>query len=138
MRATTPREGLHIDSHRCDHTDEYQPKTFRVRSSLLAATGPRNSRDGGGGGYGCGLEVDTAAVDALGGGWVRLEVPAGRSEGQREGRRGRQIVRKRRKGAGFEAQGLLRTFVGGPAAAQWAVAGGAPAPRLIDRSRPLP
>ena len=22
VRATTPREGLHIDSHRCDHTDE--------------------------------------------------------------------------------------------------------------------
>ena len=47
-------------------------------------------------------------------------------------------MRMRRKGAGFEAPGLLRTFVGGPAAAQWAVAGGAPAPRLIDRSRPPP
>ena len=100
--------------------------TFRVRSSLLAATGPSNSRDGGGGGYGCGLEVDTAAVDALGGGWARLEVPAGRSEGQREGRRGRQNVRMRLKRAGFEAPGLLRTFVGGPATAQWAVAGEAP------------
>jgi hypothetical protein len=112
--------------------------TFRVRSSLLAATGPRNSRDGGGGGYGCGLEVDTAAVDALGGGWARLEVPAGRSEGQREGRRGRQNVRVRPKRAGFEAPGLLRTFVGGPATAQWAVAGEAPAPQLNDRSRPRP
>ena len=45
---------------------------FRVQQSLLAVTGPRNSRDGGGGGYGCGLEGDTAAVDALGGGWARL------------------------------------------------------------------
>ena len=49
-----------------------------------------------------------------------------------------QIVRMRQKGAEFEAQGLLRTFVGSPAAAQWAVAEGAPAPRLIDRSRPRP
>jgi len=77
-------------------------------------------------------------VDALGGGWARLEVPAGRSEGQREGRRGRQNVRMRLKRAGFEAPGLLRTFVGGPATAQWAVAGEAPAPRLIDRSPPRP
>ena len=38
----------------------------------------------------------------------------------------------------FEALGLLRTFVGGPAAAQWAMAGGAPAPQLNDRSRSRP
>ena len=44
----------------------------------------------------------------------------------------------RPKGAVFEALGLLRTFLRGPAAAQWAVAGGAPAPQLNDRSRPLP
>ena len=77
-------------------------------------------------------------MDALGGVRARLEVPAGRSEGQREGRRDSQIVRMRQKGGEFEAQGLLRTFIGGPAAAQWAVAEGAPAPRLIDRSRPRP
>ena len=47
-------------------------------------------------------------------------------------------MRVRLKTAGFEAPGLLRTFVGGPATAQWAVAGEAPAPRLIDRSRPRP
>ena len=47
-------------------------------------------------------------------------------------------MRMRRKGAEFEALGLLRTFVGGPAAAQWAMAGGAPAPQLNDRSRPRP
>ena len=35
-------------------------------------------------------------------------------------------------------KGLLRTFQRGPAAAQWAEAGGAPAPRLNDRSRPRP
>ena len=44
----------------------------------------------------------------------------------------------RRNGGEFEALGLLRTFVGGPTAAQWAVAGEAPAPRLTDRSRPRP
>ena len=63
---------------------------------------------------------------------------AGQLEGQREGRRDSQIVRMRQKGGEFEAQGLLRTFIGGPAAAQWAVAEGAPAPRLTDRSRPHP
>ena len=124
------------------HTGAITPKiittTFRVRSSLLAATGPRNSRDGGGGSCGCSPEVDRAAVDAHGGWWVRLEVPAGRSEGHREGRRGRQNMRVRLKPAGFEAPGLLRTFVGSPATAQWAAAGEAPAPQLNDRSRPRP
>ena len=105
---------------------------------LLATTGPGNSRDGGGGGYACGLGVGGAAVDALGGVRARLEVPAGRSEGQTEGRSGGQIMRMRRKGGEFEALGLLRTFVGCPAAAQWAVAGEAPAPQLNDRSRPRP
>ena len=51
---------------------------------------------------------------------------AWQEEGQREGRRGRQNVRMSQKGAKFEALGLLRTFVGGPAAAQWAVAGEVP------------
>ena len=54
------------------------------------------------------------------------------------GHRGSQMMRMRRKGAEFEALGLLRTFVGGPAAAQWAMAGGSPAPQLNDRSRPRP
>jgi hypothetical protein len=40
----------------------------------------------------------------------------------------------RRNGGEFEALGLLCTFVGCPTAAQWAVAGEAPAPRLTDRS----
>ena len=62
----------------------------------------------------------------------------GRERARAWGRRGRFIVRMRPKGAVFEALGLLRTFLRGPAAAQWAVAGGAPAPRLNDRSRPLP
>ena len=48
------------------------------------------------------------------------------------------MMRMRRKGAEFEAWTLLRTFVGRPAATQRAVAGGAPAPRLIGRSRPRP
>jgi hypothetical protein len=58
--------------------------------------------------------------------------------GPDRGRNGGQIMRMRRKGAEFEALGLLRTFAGGPAAAQWAMAGGAPAPQLNDRSRPRP
>ena len=89
-------------------------------------------------GYGCGPGVGTAALDALGGGWARLEVPAGHAQGQREGTRGSQIIGMRRNGGEFEALGLLRTFVGGPAAAQWAMAGGAPAPQLNDRSQPRP
>ena len=40
--------------------------------TLLAATGPRNTRDGAGCDCGCGLGVDTAAVDALVGEWERL------------------------------------------------------------------
>ena len=124
------------------HTVPIRPqsdaKKQHARTSLPAATGPGKSRDGGGGGYACGLGVGGAAVDVLGGRWARLEAPAGRSEGQREGRRSRHIVRMRPKGAEFEALGLLRTFQRGPAAAQWAEAGGAPAPRLNDRSRPRP
>jgi hypothetical protein len=42
------------------------------RLMLLAAAGPRNTRDGAGYGCGCGLGVDTAAVDELVGEWVRL------------------------------------------------------------------
>jgi hypothetical protein len=112
-------------------------KTCR-RSTLLAATEPRNTRDRGGCGFGCGLWVDMAAVDALVGMWARLEPPTGHTQGRSQGRNGGQIMRMRRKGAEFEALGLLRTFVGGPAAAQWAMAGGAPAPQLNDRSRPRP
>ena len=47
-------------------------------------------------------------------------------------------MRIRQKGGEFEALGQLHTFVGSPAAAQWAVAGEAPAPQLNDRSRPRP
>ena len=47
-------------------------------------------------------------------------------------------MRMSREGTEFEALWLLRTFVRGPAALQWAVAGQAPAPRLADRSRPRP
>ena len=89
-------------------------------------------------GYGYDLGVYAAAVDAICGRCARLEASAGQAESQREGRRGRHIVRMRRKGTEFEALRLLRTFVGGPAAAQWAVAREAPAPRLDDRSRPRP
>ena len=39
-------------------------------------------------------------------------------------------MRMRRKGGEFEGLGLLRTFVGDPATAQWATVGEAPAPTL--------
>jgi hypothetical protein len=71
--------------------EKLQPKTCG-RSTLLAATGPRNMHGGGGCDYGCGLGIDTDASDAVGGWWVRPEAPAGRSEGRREGRRGSQIM----------------------------------------------
>ena len=109
-----------------------------ARTPLPAATGRTTTHESVLCGYGCGPGVGAAAVDALGVGWDRLEAPAGRSEGRREGRRSRHIVRMRPKGAEFEARGLLRTFQRGPAAAQWAMAGEAPAPRLNDRSRPRP
>ena len=54
------------------------------------------------------------------------------------GRRGSQIMRIRRNGGEFEGLGLLRTFVGDPATAQWATVGEAPAPQLNDRSPPRP
>ena len=53
-------------------------------------------------------------------------------------RRGSQIMRIRRNGGEFEGLGLLRTFVGDPATAQWATVGEAPAPQLSDRSRSRP
>ena len=89
-------------------------------------------------GYGYGLGVYAAAVDAICCQCARLEASAGQAESWREGRRGRHNVRMRPKGGEFEAQGLLRTFWRGPPAAQWAMAGEAPAPRLNDRSRPRP
>ena len=51
---------------------------------------------------------------------------------------GSQIMRIRRNGGEFEGLGLLRTFVGDPATAQWATVGEAPAPQLNDRSRSRP
>ena len=53
-------------------------------------------------------------------------------------RRGSQIMRIRRNGGEFEGLGLLHTFVGDPATAQWATVGEAPAPQLNDRSRSRP
>ena len=53
-------------------------------------------------------------------------------------RKGSQIMRIRRNGGEFEGLGLLRTFVGDPATAQWATVGEAPAPQLSDRSRSRP
>ena len=97
-----------------------------------------NTRESGVPGGGCGLGVSGVVQHALGGLCTRLVTSAEQEEGWREGRRGRHIVRMRRKGAEFEALGLPRTFVGGPAAAQWAVAGEAPASQLIDRSQPRP
>ena len=47
-------------------------------------------------------------------------------------------MRMRPSFAEFEALALLRTFVAGPATAQWAAVGEAPAPQLNDRSRPRP
>ena len=62
-------------------------KNQPARTPLPAATGPTNTHESILCGYGCGPGVGAAAVDALGVGWDRLEVPAGRSEGQTEGRR---------------------------------------------------
>ena len=47
-------------------------------------------------------------------------------------------MRIRRNRGEFEGLGLLRTFVGDPATAQWATVGEAPAPQLNDRSQPRP
>ena len=86
---TLPPVACNSSVHSVQIRSQIITKTISVQTSLLAATGLKNSRDCGGGGYSCGPEGDKAAVDALGGGWARLEVSAGRSEGQRKGRRGR-------------------------------------------------
>ena len=62
----------------------------------------------------------------------------GHTERAHTGRHRSQIMRIRRNGGEFEGLGLLRTFVGDPATAQWATVGEAPAPQLNDRSRPRP
>ena len=92
--------------------------------------------DGAGCGYGCGPGVDTAALDALGGGWARLE-------GACRAVRGPERVQERQADRENEAKkarvrGLMAAahFIDCPAAAQWAMAGEAPAPQLNDRSRP--
>jgi len=82
--------------------------------------------------------VGTAVVDALVGRWARLRPLQGTHRARQRAREAGQIMRMRRKGGEFEALRLLRTLVGGPAAAQWAMAGGAPAPQLNDRSQPRP
>ena len=65
------------------------------------------------------------------------EVLRGAHTGTERGR-GSQIMRIRRNGGEFEGLGLLHTFVGDPATAQWATVGEAPAPQLNDRSPPRP
>ena len=126
MLTTNSHEPLHTDSHHADHTRKMTIENMRL---IDAARGHRAQEHvrwwrwrlwlrpvGGYGRCGCaGWQVGTQ----------------GRSEAG-------QIMRMRRKGGEFEALRLLRTLVGGPAAAQWAMAGGAPAPQLNDRSPPRP
>ena len=67
-----------------------------------------------------------------------MRLRSGQWATDREGQGRQAYYENEANEAEFEALGLLRTFVGGPAAAQWAVAGEAPAPQLNDRSRPRP
>ena len=69
---------------------------------------------------------------------ARVYVSEERETGDRESQGRQAYYENEAEKAEFEVQGRLRTFIGGPTAAQWAVAGGAPAPQLNDRSRPLP
>jgi hypothetical protein len=48
-----------IQINHADPTRKSTTTTIRGRSSMLAATGPRSTHDGGSCGYGCGLGVDT-------------------------------------------------------------------------------
>jgi hypothetical protein len=82
---------------------------------LLAATGPRNTRDGAGCGCGCGLGVDTAAVDALVGEWERLWGAAGHTQGQTEGQEKqaeRENEAEMRRVRGPRAAAHLRRLLG--------------------------
>ena len=65
-----------------------------------------------------------AQVDATGGACRAVRGPE-------RGRRDRQIVRMRPERAELEAHGQVRTFVGGPSAAQWAMAGGGAPPNSM-------
>ena len=109
------------------------------------APGAKNTREVAG--CGCGLEVDPRTRPL----WMRWSArPSGRDwrrlkgtqltgpERGHERQSEHESLSMRRNGGEFEALGLLCTFVGCPTAAQWAVAGEAPAPRLTDRSRPRP
>ena len=69
---------------------------------------------------------------------ARVHAAAERATGDREGHGRQAYYENEAEEAEFEVRGLLRTFARGPTAAQWAVAGGAPAPQLNDRSRPRP
>ena len=138
MLTTNSHEPLHTDSHHADHTRKMTIENMRL---IDAARGHRAQEHvrwwrwrlwlrpvGGYGRCGCaGWQVGATVT------------PTGHTQGQTEGtHRAGQIMRMRRKGGEFEALRLLRTLVGGPAAAQWAMAGGAPAPQLNDRSQPRP
>jgi hypothetical protein len=138
MRTTNPHGRLHTDSDHADPTRKSTTTTIRGRSSMLAATGPRSTHDGGSCGYGCGLGVDTDAEDAFGGRWSRLEAPTEHTQGPYRGHERQSDHEKEAKGAKNEALWLLRTFVGCSATAQWAAVGEAPAPQLTDRPRSPP
>ena len=133
MRTTNPHGRLHTDSDHADPTRKSTTTTIHIRSSMLAATGPRSTHDGGS----C-LGVDTDAEDAFGGRWSRLEAPTEHTQGPYRGHERQSDHEKEAKGAKNEALWLLRTFVGCSATAQWAAVGEAPAPQLTDRPQSPP
>ena len=67
----TPTRG-YTPVHITPITPENNNKNNSCQSSLLAATRPSNTHEGGGCGCCCGLGVDTDAPDAIGGQWARL------------------------------------------------------------------
>ena len=101
MRANNSNGPLHVDSHYAgsqpENNNRNVPFLIVLAEVLPAATGPKNTREGGFCGCGHDLRMHTAQADAIGGRCARLVASAGQAEGQREGRRGRQNVRMRQK-----------------------------------------
>ena len=91
-----PQGPLHIDSRQADHRPDEHEKKPRPIIAVLAGTAHRAQKRARGCRLRCGggLGVDTAAVDALVGKWARLEAPTGHTQGQREGTRGSQDMRR--------------------------------------------
>ena len=130
MHTTSPHEPLHIDSQYADRTQKWTTENMPQIDTAGRHRAQEHARS-------WRLRLRLRPVGRHGrcgcAGWQvgATGAPYRAHTGPDRGRNGGQIMRMRRKGAEFEALGLLRTFVGGPAADSGLWRGGRPPPNSM-------